>query len=85
MAFPLNVPSPDDLSLFEKTWTEALLDLQRNYKAVREFSMDTECDGVPNTAGNRERQRVKNFEEMIQRRLSELKQTMVVSSEKLEV
>lgn len=87
MTFPLDLPSPDDLSLFENTWMDALFDLQRDFKAVREFSIsvDTEYGEGSNTAGNREMQRVRKFEKLIQRQLSELKQTVVVSSEKLEV
>ena len=82
MTFSLDGPLPEELSLFENTWMDALFDLQRNFKAVREFSVSTEHG---NTASNREAQRVRKFEKMIQRRLSELKQTVVVSSEKLEV
>lgn len=85
MTFPLDLPSPDDLSLFEHTWMDALFDLQRNLKAVREFSMDTEYGKDGNTAGNREIQRAIRFEKMIRHRLSELKQTVIVSSEKLDV
>ena len=85
MTFPLDLPSPDDLSLFERTWMEALFDLQRSLKAVRDFSMDTEYGKDGNTAGTREIQRAKRFEKMIQHRLSELKQTVTVSSEKLDV
>ena len=87
MTFPLDLPSLDDLSLFEYTWMDALFDLQRNFKAVRSFSisMNTEYGGGSNTAGNREMQRVRKLEKYVQRRLSELKQTVVVSSEKLEV
>ena len=87
MTFPLDLPSLDDLSLFEDTWMDALFDLQRNSKAVRRFviSKDPEYGGGSNTAGNREMQRVSKLEKYIQRRLSELKQTVLVSSEKLEV
>ena len=85
MAFPMEIPLADDLSLFENTWVDALFDLQRNLKTVRDFSMDTEYGEGSNTAGNREAQRVRKFEKMIQNRLSELRHTVVVSREKIEV
>ena len=73
MSFRLDLPLPD-----------ALFDLQRVLKAVREFSisMDRGYDGG---SDNREMQmqRVRRFERLVQRRLFELKQAVAISYEEL--